>query len=78
MRTVSWSLLVDKHVLGFKINKYVEKLPKESVKCIKDILSPDITFSELKVTEKARIHGFQVGAAFYLVWLDRNHEIFPM
>lgn len=78
MRTVHWSLLVGKHALGFKINKYDDKLPKGDVQCLKDILSPDITFSELKVTEKARIHGFKIGAAFYLVWLDKNHDIFPM
>lgn len=42
-----------------------------------DRLSEDLAFFELRVTEKARVHGFRVGNAFCLVWLDRNHEIYP-
>ena len=36
-----------------------------------------VTFTELRVTQKARIHGFIVDPIFFLVWLDRNHEVFP-
>lgn len=40
-------------------------------------ISPDISFHELKVTDKARLHGFFLGEVFFLVWLDRNHRAFP-
>lgn len=78
MRQIGWSELVVRGALGFKIHKYIEKLPKEDIECLSSILSPDITFSEIRVTQKARIHGFRAGAGYYLVWLDKDHEIFPM
>jgi hypothetical protein len=78
MRQIGWSELAGRGALGFKIHKYIEKLPQEDIKCLSAILSPDITFSEIRVTKKARIHGFRAGAGFYLVWLDKDHEIFPM
>lgn len=40
-------------------------------------LSADISWCEMRVTQKARVHGFRAGNAFFLVFLDRNHEIFP-
>lgn len=40
-------------------------------------LSDDIQFYSLKVTDVARIHGFFVGAVFFLVWLDKGHECLP-
>lgn len=43
-----------------------------------DNLSPDLTFFELRVSDKARVHGFRIKSAFFLVWLDRNHRICPM
>lgn len=41
-------------------------------------VSPDITFFELRVSIKARVHGFRSANAFFLCWLDRNHQIYPM
>jgi hypothetical protein len=38
-------------------------------------LSEDITWVELRVTQKARVHGFRVSHAFFLVYLDRNHRL---
>ncbi|MGL5014811.1 MAG: MAG6450 family protein [Bacteroidales bacterium] len=38
-------------------------------------LSKDHTLFELRVTDKARVHGFRIKGIFYLCWLDRNHEI---
>jgi len=32
---------------------------------------------QLKVSQKARVHGYIIGNYFHLVWLDRNHEVFP-
>ena len=39
-------------------------------------ISDDITWFELRVTKRARVHGFRAGAAFFLVYLDRLHEVF--
>lgn len=78
MRETTWSELTTKGALGFSIHKYLKALPKDDVKCLFSYLSPDITFSELKVIGRARIHGFQLKSAFFLVWLDRNHDIHPM
>jgi len=38
-------------------------------------LSDDLTWIELRVTQKARVHGFRAGPAFFLVYLDRNHDL---
>lgn len=37
----------------------------------------DITLAEMKVSGKARVHGFLRENQFYLIWLDRSHEVFP-
>lgn len=39
-------------------------------------ISEDISWFELRVTQRARVHGFRAGAAFFLVYLDRGHEVF--
>jgi hypothetical protein len=43
-------------------------------------ISEDILFHEIKVdpSNKARIHGFFAGSVFFLVWLDRSHDCFPL
>ena len=40
-----------------------------------DTLSEDLTWIELRVSQKARVHGFRAGHAFFLVFLDRNHQL---
>jgi hypothetical protein len=40
-------------------------------------LSPDVQLCEMRVDNKARVHGFQEGTTFFLIWLDRGHEVFP-
>lgn len=40
-------------------------------------LSADITYFELRVDQAARVHGFRVREAFFLVWLDRQHRVCP-
>ena len=40
-----------------------------------NVLSEDITWFELRVTEKARVFGFRAEHAFFLVFLDRGHQI---
>lgn len=37
----------------------------------------EYTLSELRVSDKARLHGCLVNSSFFLVWLDRNHAVFP-
>ena len=61
--------------LGYTPHKNRSMLPNNPE--LKDI-SPDITFFELRVTQKARVHGFRVKSAFFLVWLDKNHRIYPV
>jgi len=50
------------------------ELPK---KRILTIISPETTIFELRVNQKARVHGFKVQSVFFLIWLDRNHKINP-
>jgi hypothetical protein len=40
-----------------------------------DALSEDLAWIELRVSQKARVHGFRAGHAFFLVFLDRNHQL---
>jgi hypothetical protein len=40
-----------------------------------DTLSEDIGWVELRVTQEARVHGFRAGHAFFLVFLDRGHDL---
>jgi hypothetical protein len=43
---------------------------------VKKLISPDIGFFELRVSDKIRLHGFQSQSAFFLVLLDREHRVF--
>lgn len=67
--------LGEKSGLGYTSHKTKTLLPKFSEL---DNFSHDLTFFELRVTQKARVHGFRIKAAFFLVWLDRNHRIYPL
>ncbi len=40
-------------------------------------ISPDIRFFELRINQQARVHGFRSYSAFFLVWLDKDHRIYP-
>ena len=40
-------------------------------------LSADVPLGEMRVSVKARVHGALFDSTFFLVWLDRNHEVFP-
>ena len=42
-----------------------------------DSISEDIHWIELRVTQEARVFGFRAGQAFFLVFLDRTHDIIP-
>lgn len=60
--------------MGYTIHKNPDVLPNKD---LRDKLSGDITFFELRVTDEARVHGFRVKNTFFLVWLDRGHNIYP-
>ena len=58
--------------LGFTpvdVKKCSRKLPMQ--------LSDDIDLSEIRVSEKARIFGVRNESTYFVIWLDRNHAIFP-
>jgi hypothetical protein len=38
-------------------------------------ISEDISWMELRVTQVARVFGFRAGHAFFLVFLDRGHDL---
>lgn len=57
--------------LGYTVHKTTKLPDKPDLSS----LSPDISFFELRVTQTARVHGFRVKEAFFLVWLDRTHRI---
>lgn len=49
---------------------------KEHLDSVRMAVGDDITFFELRVTQKMRVHGFRMRAAFFLVLLDRDHRVF--
>ena len=59
--------------LGYTIHKNREVLPKTSKL---DEISPDLSFFELRVSQRARVHGFRAASAFFLVWLDKDHQVY--
>lgn len=65
------------HKTGFAYTKHDDrkKLPKYDAL---DRISPDITFFELRVNQRVRVHGFRVVSTFFLVWLDRAHRVYKM
>lgn len=50
---------------------------EDHLKGVQKSIGEDITFFELRVTQKLRVHGFRAKAAFFLVLLDRGHKVFP-
>jgi hypothetical protein len=43
-----------------------------------DSISEDLSWIELRVTQEARVFGFRAGQAFFLVFLDRTHDVIPV
>ena len=65
--------------LGYKEYKIssVSKKVKSKFESFAQTISEDIIFSEFRLGGKFRIHGFKYQSAFFLVFLDKNHEVFP-
>lgn len=61
--------------LGYTPHKDIKKLPAHPEL---ESLSEDLTWFELRVSEKVRVHGFRAVEAFFLVFLDREHSIHKM
>lgn len=49
---------------------------EDHLNSVKKLIGEDIPFFELRVTQKIRVHGFRMKAAFFLVLLDREHRVF--
>ncbi|MEH3116309.1 MAG: hypothetical protein PGN25_01430 [Methylorubrum populi] len=60
--------------LGYTVHKDRAVLPAAPEL---DNISPDLTWFELRVTNEARVHGFRCKSAFFLVFLDRLHQVYP-
>jgi len=82
MRSADWETIFksggslgNKKGFGCTYHKDKNKLP--SCQTI-DRISKDINFFELRVSKEARVHGFRVKDAFFLVWLDKDHDMCPM
>ncbi len=58
---------------GYTVHKDKSVLPNQTI--VKK-LSEDLTFFELRVSQEARVHGFRAKSAFFLIWLDQNHEVY--
>jgi hypothetical protein len=63
--------------LGRKGGLGMTPLPKDKypARPVLEKISPDLGFFELRVTQKARVHGFRSANAFFLVVLDKDHSI---
>jgi hypothetical protein len=59
--------------LGFTPHRDRRKLPSNG---LPGLISPEVEFSEMRVTDKARVHGFRMKSAFFLVWLDKDHRVY--
>lgn len=59
--------------LGFTPHRDRGTLPNNG---LRSVISPEVEFSEMRVTQKARVHGFRMKSAFFLVWLDKDHRVY--
>jgi len=41
-------------------------------------LSEKPTYFEMRLNDKGRVHGFFSHNIFFLIWIDPNHEVFPI
>lgn len=77
----NWSQIVasgggsgNKKGLGYTPHKNPNILPNQN---LVEKFSEDTSFFELRISQKARVHGFRIKSAFFLLWLDRNHDVYP-
>lgn len=82
MRKTTWTNIYksggksgNKTGFGYTVHKDTNVLPNQD---LVELLSEDVTFFELRIKDKIRVHGFRSKSAFCLIWLDRAHRIYPM
>lgn len=63
----------NKKGLGYTVHKDPKLLPNQN---LIDRFGEDTCFFELRVSKKARAHGFRIKSAFFLLWLDKDHEVY--
>jgi hypothetical protein len=74
VQSMSWAQIKTDGGLGYQVHKGP---PKGRGFSRPSALSQDQPMIEMKVTQKARVHGVGSTDTFFLVWLDRNHAVFP-
>lgn len=74
INNLTWNDIKRHTGLRYKMIDNAKGLPENS---IKEKISKDISFYELRVSQKARVVGFRQNAVFFICWLDRNHRICP-
>lgn len=74
INNLTWNDIKRHTGLRYKMIDNAKGLPENS---IKEKISKDISFYELRVSQKARVVGFSQNAVFFICWLDRNHRICP-
>lgn len=62
-----------KKKVGFGYTKVAKNLYPEGG--FISAFNPDVDFFEMRLGDKARVHGFRYDSIFYICWLDRNHNI---
>jgi hypothetical protein len=74
IQSLTWSQIKADGGLGYVLHKGP---PKGHGFSRPSSISKDQSLVEMKITGKARVHGIETDEAFFLVWLDRNHAVFP-
>ena len=75
MAGMTWPAIMQDTGLRFTPHKDRNRLPGKG-KFLDQYEEVKKSF-ELRVEDDARVHGFRRGNTFYLVWLDKNHEVYP-
>lgn len=80
LSATTWQEVYSAKGFGYKAYQ-VENIPNKSAKSylntVRKKISGEITFFELRISREMRLHGFRCQSAFFLVLLDRNHDVFP-
>jgi hypothetical protein len=73
MESLNWSEVIRYKGLGFKIVD-----PKTFSTDLPEVISPDISIIEFRVSKRARLFGYRDKNIFNIIWFDRNHEVYSM
>lgn len=76
----TWEQVYSAKGFGYKayqVEKIPNKSPQSYLNTVRKQISGEITFFELRISKEMRLHGFRCQSAFFLVLLDRSHNVFP-